>query len=54
MSPRELLWRLEAERERDVQQFEQLAQLACWVLNPWLKRGQKLTVAKLLKRRRSS
>lgn len=51
LTPLELSWRLEAETERENRELERVAQLACWVLNPWLGRGSNLTVKKLLKRR---
>jgi hypothetical protein len=51
LTPIEFSWRLEAEQERENREFERLAQVACWVLNPWLGRGSNLTVKKLLKRR---
>jgi len=51
LTPLELSWRLEAAFERENRELERLAQLACWVLNPWLGRGNTLTVKKLLKRR---
>lgn len=51
LTPLELSWRLDAEFERENREFERLAQLACWVLNPWLGRGSNLKPKKLLKRR---
>jgi len=54
LTPREMQLRLEAESDRESRQLERLAQLACWVINPWLGRGQKVTPAKLLKRQRRS
>lgn len=52
LTPLELSWRLEAAFERENRELERIAQLACWVLNPWLGRGSNnLTVKKLLKRR---
>lgn len=38
MTPREFQWRYNAARARDRRAFEDLAQLACWVMNPWLKK----------------
>lgn len=50
-SPRELQWRYEQELLREDREFERLAQLACWVMNPWLgKHAQPLTVRTLLRR----
>jgi hypothetical protein len=51
LTPLEFSWRLEAAFERENRELERIAQLACWVLNPWLGRGSTLTVKKLLKRR---
>jgi hypothetical protein len=51
MTPLEFSWRLDAEFERENRELERIAQLACWVLNPWLGRGSNLTVKKLLKRK---
>lgn len=54
MTPREVQWRIHAETERENREFERLAQLACWVINPWVtERGEQLRVSKLLKRRRT-
>lgn len=50
MTPLEVQWRLDAETAREVREFERLAQLACWVMNPWLKQGDRATVAQLLGR----
>jgi len=49
LSPIEIQWRLEAETERENREYERLAQTACWIVNPWLKR--KLKVKDLIKRR---
>lgn len=49
-TPRELQWRYEAEVGREDREFERIAQLACWVLNPWMQGGRPLTVRQLLKR----
>lgn len=46
-TPRELQWRYEAEVQRENRHFERVAQLACWVINPWLG-PQKLTTRDLL------
>jgi hypothetical protein len=52
MTPREAQWRLQAESEREDREFERLAQLACWVMNPWIEKQQdRMSVGKLLKRR---
>lgn len=51
LTPLEFSWRLDAEMERENRELERVAQLACWVLNPWLGRGSNLTVKKLIKRR---
>jgi len=51
-TPREFQWRYEAELERENRHFERIAQLACWVINPWQgQHAQPLTVRKLLPRR---
>lgn len=50
MTPREFNTRVKAETERENRELERIAQLACWVINPWLKRGDQLTVRKLLRR----
>lgn len=50
-TPREVQWRYEAETGREDREFDRIAQLACWVINPW--RGQNerpLTVRQLLRR----
>lgn len=46
MTPQEFWWRYEAEIEREKREFQRMAQLACWVMNPWLK--TQYTVDKLL------
>jgi hypothetical protein len=51
LTPRELGWRIEQTVERENREFDRLAQLACWVINPWLEPGQQITAHKLLKRR---
>ena len=52
MTPREVQWRIHAETERENREFERLAQVACWVVNPWIKeRSDQMRVSKLLKRR---
>lgn len=33
---RELQWRYDAVVERENREFRRIAQLACWVINPWL------------------
>lgn len=51
VTPRELQWRYAAEVERENRQFDRLAQLACWVINPWMGQHSKpLTVRSLLRR----
>jgi len=51
MTPREVQWRLHAETERENREFERIAQLACWVVNPWISdRSHQLRVSKLLRR----
>jgi hypothetical protein len=50
-SPRELQWRYEAELLREDREFERLAQVACWVINPWLgKNANPIKVKDLLRR----
>lgn len=50
-SPVELQWRYEAELLREDRAFERLAQLACWVINPWLGQGGRpVKVRDLLRR----
>lgn len=39
LTPRELQWRYEARRDQERREFERLAQLAAWVMNPWLKKA---------------
>ena len=52
MTLREVQWRIHEEFERENREFERLAQLACWVINPWIKeRADQMRVSKLLKRR---
>lgn len=48
LMPVEFQWRLEQTLERENREFKQLAQLACWVINPWLKHGQQLRVDQLV------
>lgn len=51
MTPREFQWRYEAEIERENREFDRIAQLACWVINPWMGQNAKpLTVRSLLRR----
>lgn len=51
ITPKELQWRLEQEQLREDREFERLAQLACWVINPWLgKQARPLRVRDLLRR----
>lgn len=55
MTPIEFMWRMDAEFERENREFERLAQLACWVLNPWMGKGSKKLKAKdLLQRKRTN
>ena len=49
MTPREFSIRMRAEVERENREFERLAQVACWVMNPWLKPQDRLSVRKLLR-----
>jgi hypothetical protein len=51
LSPRELQWRLEQTIEREHREFHRVAQLACWVINPWLKPGQQILPHHLIGRR---
>lgn len=52
LTPRELQWRFDAEIERENREFERLAQLACWVINPFMgKKAKPLMAHQLLKRR---
>jgi hypothetical protein len=48
MTPREFQWRLEQAMEREHREFNRFAQLACWVINPWLKPGQQIKAHQLL------
>lgn len=48
MTARECQWRLEQALEREHREFTRIAQLACWVLNPWMKPGQQIEVHHLL------
>jgi len=48
LSPREFQWRLEQAQAREFREFERLAQLACWVINLWLKPGQQLKAKDLI------
>lgn len=51
MTPKEVQWRIEAEQGRENREFERIAQLACWVINPWItNRSDRYTVGKLLRR----
>lgn len=47
-SPMELQWRYDAELLREDREFERIAQLACWVINPWT--GGTLKARDLLRR----
>lgn len=38
MTAREFEWRLDAEKQRERRALLRTAQLACWVMNPWLKK----------------
>lgn len=51
MTPREVEWWIQAKADGEMREYERLAQLACWVVNPWLGRGQKMSAKKLIKRR---
>lgn len=46
MTAREFWWRYEAEIERETRSMKRTAQLACWVISPWLK--SPITVEKLM------
>lgn len=48
LTPREFQWRLEQTLEREHREFKRFAQLACWVINPWLKPGQQIAAHQLL------
>lgn len=48
LTPLELSWRIDEELERENRELERLAQLACWVVNPF---GGKYSVNKMLKRK---
>lgn len=50
MTPREVQWRIESERTHDDHAWERVAQLACWVINPWMGTGQKISSDQLLGR----
>jgi hypothetical protein len=54
MTPREVEWWIQSKADAEMREFERLAQLACWVVNPWLDRGQKMSATKLLRRRGST
>lgn len=50
-TPRELHWRYQAEVGREDREFERIAQLACWVINPWLgQNARPLKPSQLLRR----
>jgi hypothetical protein len=51
MTPREFQWRYEAAMKAERTEIERLALLACWVMNPWLKKP--MTPNKLLNSGRS-
>ena len=52
MTPREARWRIEDEVNRENRELERVAQLACWVVNPWIeKRENKMHVSNLVSRR---
>lgn len=42
MTPREFEWKLDAEHDRERRARLRTAQLACWVMNPWLKQPMKV------------
>jgi hypothetical protein len=50
-TPREVQWRYEAEQGREDREFERIAQLACWVINPWLGPNSRPLKANQLLRR---
>ncbi len=49
MTPIELQWRYDAEVGREDREWDRLAQLACWVINPWMG-GNGITPRQLLRR----
>ncbi len=50
MTPTEFSHALRAEAEKEQRAFERMAQLACWVINPWMGNGKPLHVRDLLRR----
>ena len=48
LTPLEFQWRLDQTLDREHRQFRMFAQLACWVINPWLKPGQQIRVDQLI------
>ena len=48
LTPLELQWRLDQTLDREHREFQRIAQLACWVINPWLKPGQQIRVDQLI------
>ncbi len=50
MTPTEFHHALRAASDRETREFERLAQLACWVINPWMEKNNRLTIRSLLKR----
>lgn len=49
MTPQEFYWRYEAEIDREKRSQQMTAQLACWVISPWLKKP--ITVRDLMPER---
>jgi hypothetical protein len=50
LTPKEFHHALRAETEKEQRAFERVAQLACWVINPWTGGGKPLQVRDLLRR----
>jgi hypothetical protein len=50
LTPKEFQHRLRASAEKEQREFERLAQLACWVINPWLSGSKPVAVRDLLRR----
>lgn len=51
LSPVEFQWRVEQAMERENREFQRLAQLACWVINPWLTPGTQMRADQLFRGR---
>lgn len=50
MTPKEFHHALKAEADKEQREFERIAQLACWVINPWIGGGKPLMVRDLIRR----